>query len=129
MSSYELITVGEFTEKLSGYAPETEVTFGSSTYSHCPLIFERFKRYGKDVLLIELSEIDEDHGSTPEHLHRITVGEIREHLSGYQSSDKIDFGCTIDGISLELTSITNVVSLNFQQSEPPEGRYVWTKSA
>lgn len=129
MSSYELITVGEFAEQLRGYAPETKVTFGSSTYSHCPLIFERFKRYGKDVLLIELSEIDESHGPSPEHLHRITVGDIREHLSAYRSSDKIDFGTTIDGIALELTSVTKVVSLNFQQSEPPEGRYVWTKSA
>lgn len=78
MSSYELITVEEFTEQLSSYTPETEVTFGSSTYSNRPLIFYRFKRWAEDVLLIELNEIDEGYRSTPEHLYRITVGEIRE---------------------------------------------------
>ncbi|RWX46146.1 hypothetical protein H206_00438 [Candidatus Electrothrix aarhusensis] len=131
MSSYELITVEKLTKQLSSYEPETEITFGSSTYSKRPLIFLRFKRYAEDVLLIELYEdveTGESHRPTPEHVDRITVGEIREQLSAYRPSDKIDFGCTIDGVLLELENVTNVVSFNFKQSEPPEGRYVLTRS-
>jgi hypothetical protein len=117
-------TVGELMETLQKHPEDTEVTFGSSTYSKRPLIFYRFKQRGPNLLSIELSEVGDGDEPKLEIDNRITVGEIIKELKQRESTDLVDFGCTIDAVPLELRSVTNVVSFNLQQGEPPDWRYV-----
>lgn len=124
MSEIKRVTVGELISSLQQYSPETEVTFGSSTYSKRPLIFYRFKRRGADLLQIELSEIGEGCEPTPEIDNRITVGKILKQLSAWEKSNFVDFGSTTDAVPLELRAVKKVISFDLEQNAPPDWRYV-----
>ena len=50
------ITVAELMERLSEYAPDTEITFGS-LLDCTPLQFYRVKRRGEDLVQVELNEL------------------------------------------------------------------------
>lgn len=124
MGDIERMTVGELTEILQQYPPETEIIFGSSKYSKRPLLYSRCKIRGENLLQIELEEIGEGCKPTSEIDERTTVEEILKALSAWKSTDLVDFGCTIDAVPLELRDVTNVVSFNLEQGEPPDWRYV-----
>lgn len=109
-------TVGELKSFLKTVPAETEITFGSSTFSKRPLVFYRCKRRGEDLLGIEVSELDSDPDNPCAEIdERITAGKLLSHLSTWKDSDRITFGNTIDASPLVLRNISTVVSFNLEQ--------------
>ncbi|MDC5838640.1 hypothetical protein [Vibrio europaeus] len=97
------LTVGDLIDAIDGVPNNMPMTFGSSKYSKKPLVFNRFKARGDDLLQIELNEIDHDSWDEQDsELHsRISVGELREEIQKFwKPTDRVIFGSTTDAIPL-----------------------------
>lgn len=117
------LTVGELLSYLNNFPPEMEITFGSSKYTARPLIFYRFKQRGDDLLQIELNELEADPPET-EQSNRKTAEYFIKQLKLWPSETFIEFGATIDAVSLEFGSLSNVIAINLEQNEEPLFRVV-----
>jgi len=115
----EVLTVGELKEFLQGVPPETEITFGSSKYCRRPLIFNRFKKSGDKLLLIELIEIDKTLEPLSEIDARPTAKDFLKQLWEIPDNTKITFGAGLDAVPFEFRSITNLVGINLEQTQEP----------
>ena len=117
----ESVSLGQVLSILGEYPEDTELTFGSSTFSQRPLIFFRCKKRGPTHICVELNELVDDDAyiPKPEHELRKTVGDLIRSLSVFPEHYQISFGCTIDAAPLKFAGITSAVSINLIQDEPP----------
>jgi hypothetical protein len=114
------ITTGQLKTMLSGFHPNTPISFGSSKYRKRPLVFYRFHFNDMDTLLIELNEIDECSIPVSECDCRITVSEILKGIEPYKDDTWVSFGATVDAVPLEFHSIEKAVAINLLQTQEPK---------
>ena len=121
MGNSKTLTVGKLKAFLKKFDPDTEITFGSSTYSMKPLIFSRFKDRGENLLHIEVNELDDMEGAEnplSENELRQTVEYFLKHLEYCNDGACIIFGSTT--VTLEFKSMKQVVAINLEQNKPPK---------
>ena len=109
------LTVSKIKKMIEDLDDSMEISFGSSKYSSRPLVFYRFKKRGEDLLQIELNEVEYDVQGYQEQDNRITVGYLKEQLEGWNDSDEVTFGSTLDAKLLVLNKINVVTMFEFTQ--------------
>ena len=115
----KIMTVGQFRKILGTFDRDNEVTFGSTKYTQRPLIFYRFKQRGENLLQIELNELEDEKSPEAEIDNRKTVGFFLDYFNGPGPNIdnwEIEFGASMDGVSLDFRSIKNAVAINLEQN-------------
>lgn len=120
MNRNKTTTVGSLKKFLADCDPNMQITFGSSRYRKRPLIFYRFHFNDKDMLLIELNELDKDSENISECEYRITVSYLLKGLSAYDDDIIVFFGYSKDAVPLEFGNIEKIVAINLVQTEEPK---------
>lgn len=127
------MTIGDFRELLKQFPHNYVITFGSSSFTRRPLVYNRIKPYGNGVVFFELTEIScnprLEHDAygipEPEHEQRITVARLLEDMRNIPDKTIIEFGGTTDCAPLKFKNMEAAVAINFIQEGPPlmvEGR-------